>query len=119
MLRNTAASSNFIRYTGVDVYWVKYSTDPTYDATTEAPTYSKTTGTARALIAEPSKSELNNSGGALLLGSKKFVFEKEITLNPSNVVISEGVVYVVKLVNHFNDRNVCYCERTELTLSEV
>lgn len=112
MKNNTSSLKNSITYVGEVVQLTHYpdKDDVTYNADTEVPTYPIQSVTfVKALVEDPSVSEVKNGAGLIDLSAKKFVFLLGAgTVEKGDSISLSGNTYKVVLLRHHLTRVVAF-----------
>lgn len=112
MVINLPGAGQGIKHHGVSVV-VTNRGDPVYDEDTQVPDYSSGTADYKALVEDPTKTEITHAGGKLTTGSKKFIFPLDATVNTGDLVTYGGVDYDVVLMNDHRNRTIAFGERVQ------
>ncbi len=112
MVISTVGAGQNIKHHGVNVTVVNKGS-PVYDSDTQVPDYSISSGTAKALIEDPTKTEITHAGGKLTTGSKKFIFAGGVTIDSGDKVTYSGVSYDIVILNSHFGRTIAFGERVQ------
>lgn len=96
---------------GEPVVLKHYTSTDSFDPDTELPSSSSGTSDALVLVEDPSSEEIKNSGGLVTRDSKRFVFNKDVTVSDGDeITMASGYVYKISSSNELLTRTVAFAD---------
>ena len=85
----------------------------TYDADTEVPTNESGTSQVLVIVQDPTKNDIFNSAGKITLGTKKIIFNEDVTVTNGDKLTmdSDNEIYQMIEVINYRTRTVAFADK--------